>query len=220
MSLLGLLTMGRTFGTVRQRPPPYQLAEGWLPDFGRRQEHELGDLDGHETVLPGSGWPERNVGGSLTSSLFEAGSGPSHEPALTPALSRRTGEGARRAGEEDSPRFMAGEQVGKEQGSLQEPAGAGVGQPRLAERSAVHCGGARGSASPSGGGPMVQGELSLKSVRVVRNDLSADDLELIPRPARGTAANLVLRPGGDGSDRGGWRGWLAHWWCLFRRRAS
>ena len=176
MSLLGLLTMGRTFGTVRQRPPPYQLAEGWLPDFGRRQEHELGDLDGHETVLPGSGWPERNVGGSLASSLFEACSGPSHEPAL--------------------------------------------GQPGLAERSEVRCRGARGSACPPGGGPMVQSELSLGSVRVVRNDLSADDLELIPRPSTRTAANLVLRPGGDRSDGGGWRGWLAHWWCFFRRRAS
>ena len=41
----------------------------------------------------------------------------SQEPALTPALSRRTGEGARRAGEGASPRFMATEQVPKEQGT-------------------------------------------------------------------------------------------------------
>ena len=46
MSLLGLLSMGRSFGTVRRRPPSYQVAEGWLPDFSRRQEREMGDVGG------------------------------------------------------------------------------------------------------------------------------------------------------------------------------
>lgn len=52
-------------------------------------------------------------------------------------------------------------------------------------------------------------ELRLASVRVVRNDLCTDDLELIPRPSP-AARGLKL-----GVERavpsGGWRGWLAHW---------
>lgn len=54
-----------------------------------------------------------------------------------------------------------------------------------------------------------QTQLLLASVRVVRNDLLADDLELIPRPSP-AARGLKL-----GVERavpsGGWRGWLAHW---------
>lgn len=54
-----------------------------------------------------------------------------------------------------------------------------------------------------------QGELALATVRVVRNDLFADDLEFIPRPSP-QARGLTL-----GVERavpsGGWRGWLAHW---------
>lgn len=63
-----------------------------------------------------------------------------------------------------------------------------------------------------------QGELSLAAVRVVRNDLFADDLELIPLPSPNTRG-LTL-----GAERaapsGGWRGWLAHWATLLglRRR--
>ena len=53
------------------------------------------------------------------------------------------------------------------------------------------------------------GELALAAVRVVRNDLFADDLEFIPRPSP-QARGLTL-----GAERavpsGGWRGWLAHW---------
>lgn len=174
MSVLGLLAMGRAFGTVRQRPPSYQVAEGWLPDFGCRQEREMGDLDGHETVLPRSGWPERNVGGRLTSSLFEVRSG-----------------------------------------HLEELAEAGSGVAcRPAEKPEV--------ASRHRGGPvgaLVQGERSLKSVRVVRNDLSADDLALVPRPSTRVVVSLATRSGGPHAGGGGWRGWLAHWWCFFRRRA-
>lgn len=67
----------------------------------------------------------------------------------------------------------------------------------------------------------VQGELALAAVRVVRNDLYADDLELVPRPA---AATRGLTLGAERTGRtavsGGWRGWLAHWAGLLglRRR--
>ncbi len=54
-----------------------------------------------------------------------------------------------------------------------------------------------------------QAELLLAGVRVVRNDLFADDLELVPRPS---PAALGLKLGAERArPSGGWRGWLAHW---------
>ena len=178
MSLLGLLAMGRAFGTVRRRPPSYQVAEGWLPDFGRRQERVMGDLDGHETVLAASSWPERNLGGDETTSLF----------AVRP-------------------------------GAPREPVGAGVSRLKPAETTEGRSERTPGTARPAGGEALVQGDLSLQSVRVVRNELLADDLELISEPSRRGAATSVSRPRALRPSGGGWRGWLTHWWCLVRRRA-
>lgn len=54
-----------------------------------------------------------------------------------------------------------------------------------------------------------QAEMLLAGVQVVRNDLFADDLELVPRPS---PAALGLKLGAERSaPSGGWRGWLAHW---------
>lgn len=67
----------------------------------------------------------------------------------------------------------------------------------------------------------VQGELALAAVRVVRNDLFADDLELVPRPAEATRGlTLGAERTGRTAANGGWRGWLAHWAGLLglRRR--
>jgi hypothetical protein len=74
-----------------------------------------------------------------------------------------------------------------------------------------------GSAAP---GHLVQGELALSAVQVVRNDLYADDLELIPRAGAGVG-RMTLRPDRPRSvvARGGWRGWLAHWRQWLRRGA-
>lgn len=68
----------------------------------------------------------------------------------------------------------------------------------------------RGRDRPAG--RLVQGELALSAVRVVRNDLFADDLELIPRPGA-SVGRMTLRPDRRrlAAARGGWRGWLAHW---------
>lgn len=59
---------------------------------------------------------------------------------------------------------------------------------------------------------LVQSELALMTVRVIRNDLSADGLELIPRPGA-SVGGMTLRPERPKSvvTRGGWRAWLAHW---------
>lgn len=54
-----------------------------------------------------------------------------------------------------------------------------------------------------------QAEMLLAGVRVVRNDLFADDLELVPRPS---PAARGLKLGAErAAPSGGWRGWLAHW---------
>jgi hypothetical protein len=148
------------------------VAEGWLPDFSRRQEREMGDVGGHDTVLSAASWPERNVGDEAP---FLGDGGPDG----TVGRLRRT-----------LPAYR-------------QPEWRSEGQ------------------SPEGARRMVQAELSLDSVRVVRNDLSADDLELVPRAPGFPATGLpVRRVGGRlAGASGGWRGWLAHWRCFFRRRA-
>lgn len=169
MSLLGLLSMGRSFGAVRERPADYHVSEGWLPDFRRRQEREMGDVSGHDAVLSAASWPERNVGGETSPGGEVPRNGPNTRPARTWARGQAT---------------------------EWRPSGA----------------------RPSAGGRLMQGELSLDSVRVVRNDLFADDLEVVPRSPRAS----LSRPSGrgvTGGVRGGWREWLVHWWGLFRRRA-
>jgi hypothetical protein len=62
----------------------------------------------------------------------------------------------------------------------------------------------------------VQGELSISTVRVVRNDLSADDLELIPRRLSVGVGDAGRRVPAQAS----WRGWLAHWRQWFRAGRS
>lgn len=173
MSLLGLLAMGRSFGTVRRRPPPYHVAEGWLPDFGHRQERMMGDLGGHDTVLAASSWPERNVGGRLAASDFSV-----------------RGESPPMAADEVTP-------------SPTVPTSSQVRYPEA-------------DASRTGTGLLVQTELSLDSVRVIRNELLAEDLELVSETA---AHRQPGRVSPVPRQRAGWRGWLARWWCLFRRRA-
>jgi hypothetical protein len=60
------------------------------------------------------------------------------------------------------------------------------------------------SAVPRFGKPLLQGELSLDSIKVVRNDLSDSDLELVPvRPAPEPASEVpalktTTKPGPSG----------------------
>lgn len=169
MSLLGLLSMGRSFGAVRERPADYHVSEGWLPDFRRRQEREMGDVSGHDTVLSEACWPERDLGSETA---------PGGEVPRNGLVARPDRTGARRPPTEWRP----------------------------------------SGARPSAGGRLMQGELSLSSVRVVRNDLFADDLEVVPRSPRASLSSPSGRAVAGGV-RGGWREWLVRWWGLFRRRA-
>ncbi len=178
MSLLGLLTIGRAFGSVRNQPAPYRVANGLLPNFGRERA-----FDAAET-------------GGVPASEAKPLSAP---PTFTPPAAAGAPElplDARQA----IPALMA------PRASKPEPA-----TPRSAPRSRQR----------TRGGAPVQGELSLESVRVVRNDLYADDLELIPRARSAEVANLLKteRPRRNPASAG-WRGWLAHWRQWFRWQAG
>jgi hypothetical protein len=66
---------------------------------------------------------------------------------------------------------------------------------------------------PGCGKVPVQGELSLAGVRVVRNDLSDADLEVIHAPAA-----FVLRASARracaGADLSWWQRWVGHWFSV------
>jgi hypothetical protein len=194
MSLLGLLSIGRSFGTVRERPASFQVADGWLPDFGCRREHELADFNGSEAVLTGACWPERELGEPGPGSVRLAPAPTRREGGTTALLAPAPGPSLSAAGptRRDGPPAVAGQSK--------------IGPARLSRRPAR----ARG-----GQGVAVQGELSLGGVRVVRNDLDADDLELIPLPSKTLAAGFQTT-WRERAAAGGWRGWWAHWRQLFR----
>ncbi len=184
MSLLGLLSVGRAFGTVRRRPPTYQVTEGWLPDFGSRREREVGEIGAHETVLAGSSWPERDLGTLTTASLFEVRSSAPAKPAPSPRVEAPPEPVTRPS--EVRPKS--------------EPA------PRAVSR-----------ARRPGRGRPFQAELAIESVRVVRNDLRSDDLELIPRSPSAEQPAVGLGREEHCRRYARWRGWLAHWIGFFRR---
>lgn len=179
MSLLGLLTIGRAFGGVRNQPASYRVANGLLPTFGRERVSSGADAVAAtvpEPTLP----PSRTVFAPPTS----AGAAPE-----LPLDAHQTIPG------------LAAPRTAKPE----------VTTPRHPPRSRPR----------TRGGAPVQGELSLESVRVVRNDLYADDLELIPRARPAAVANLLKteRPRRNPASAG-WRGWLAHWRQWFRWQAG
>jgi hypothetical protein len=71
------------------------------------------------------------------------------------------------------------------------------------------------SASKPGGPPVVQGELSLDKVKVVRNDLSDSDLELV---AASKGAKAVAETGNVFAGASAAAGAKPSWWARFRTR--
>ncbi len=180
MSLLGLLTIGRAFGSVRNQPAPYRVANDLLPNFGRERAFagaEAGEVQAQTATLP---LAKPAVTEPQTDAAPEL---PLNERQTIPALTATQLVKP----ESEKPRQVA------------------VAPARRRTR----------------GGAPVQGELSLEAVRVVRNDLYADDLELIPRARPAGVASLLKteRPRRNPASAG-WRGWLAHWRQWFRWQAG
>ncbi len=178
MSLLGLLTIGRAFGSVRREPAPYRVANDRLPNFGR------------EPAFAGAA----------------AGEAQSQAVALAPTETADTGRRMEVAPElplKERPPLPTLTAPASAEPGRESPLR--VAKPRRRTR----------------GRALVQGELSLEAVRVVRNDLYADDLELIPRSRPVEIANLLHaeRPKRNPASAG-WRGWLAHWRQWFRWQAG
>ena len=178
MSLLGLLTIGRTFGGVRSKPASYRVSEGLLPDFGPGREHAAAEAV-EEALLFGHARPDQTDAGAVRENmLFD-------EPARE---------------------MNAIQSVRPESSIRPQPPAVSEFQPKPL----------RPVRSRRGRGVLVQGELSISTVRVVRNDLSADDLELIPRRLSVGVGDAGRRAPAQAS----WRGWLAHWRQWFRAGRS
>lgn len=178
MSLLGLLTIGRAFGSVRNRPAPFRVTNDLLPNFGR------------ERAFAGAETNEIQTHAAATEPARQASPEPQTNLAPELPLNER----------QTIPPLVATQPVKPEAEKSRQ-----VTRTRRRTR----------------GGVPVQGELSLEAVRVVRNDLYADDLELIPRSRPAGVASLLKteRPRRNPASAG-WRGWLAHWRQWFRWQAG
>ncbi len=147
MSLMHLLTVGRSFGSVEDRPSPYRMVqENLLPKFGPtdRSESKLPPVEVGSAVAPGG--PSMRSGGADGSKRSEIKMNPI-ETQAPPA---------------------------PDASSAFPPQAYPLGRWTLL-RNPFH----RPTASRKGPN-FVQGELSLASVRPVRNDLNESDLIIIP----------------------------------------
>jgi len=160
MSLIQLLTVGKSLGTVKDRPTSYRMRQqALLPRFGNAEakpwiypEPDGGNVGEGEAVVRPSG----------TAVLLEsAGTASTAEPAVAkgptgaPPESWREARRRRRTTEDRRPWWRR--VFGRKPARLTVVDGRGA----------------------------VQGELGLDMVRVVRNDLMDSDLEVVPVKRRG-----------------------------------
>ena len=162
MSLVKLLSIGQSFAGAKHVPGRYKMcAEFRLPQFGS------GGLNDERVRR------QSNCGGSLSEAKFSF-----LERALRMLwagdLERASGEGRQNASVDA---FAKAHPVGR----LSEAAFPGKARRPLLTRLLVR----KGSSSIER--PLVQSELALENVRVVRNDLSDADLEVVA-PKRSTQA--------------------------------
>ncbi|HZR20193.1 MAG TPA: hypothetical protein VFE51_23120 [Verrucomicrobiae bacterium] len=189
MSLLRLLTTGKTLIGLKKLDHRYQLpAQKAIPEFGSKKNPFRATVfpEKLEALDPEAEQP-RPAGNSETPALDLP------EPigrgmALNPDEPRT--EGSVRGESSPSPATLP-----QSEASPRRPS---------ALRALLLWGRARkaGPAALSKGRPLIQAELSLDSVKVVRNDLSESDLEVIARD-KGPAAQPAAPPEPDSKfDRG------------------
>lgn len=169
MSLMQLLAMGKSIGTIQDRPTPYKMRQqNLLPKFGVSSPESV-RYDNGGTVEPS---PGRSDGATVRRSDSTTGLGVSSEPAA-----------------EDTKAVDTGSSPSQSESARTSRAASLAPQP--SERTS----GPRSVAFPLGrwtalkkplewksrgkGGPPVQTELGLDMVKVVRNDLSESDLEVV-----------------------------------------
>ena len=205
MSLLRLLTTGKSLVGLEDSESRYRESrQRFLPRFGPvRNVFRATDESGSARTAAGMATEEASASSRQKAARAvsplparDASEAPSLAPSRLPMVlvssSRRTFMSALRSRAAAFPSKWAG----KLSALLSRPGGKPVraGMPRLAKLP-------------------VQGELSLDSIKVVRNDLSDTDLEVVPArlsaPPRGVAPALQS-PEGAGAGGTAW-GRLAGW---------
>lgn len=177
MSLMQLLTVGKSFRTIDDRPSPYRMMQqNYLPRFGPMH------------------------GGGVK------------EPTRPLQPPRPTQPKPAWAGVQESARVVA-KAVGPR--VAQGAAKAAPGERTRGVRRWFGWG--RKAGGRRAGAQVVQGELALDLVKVVRNDLSESDLEVVPavpRPASPPEERpATVRRQARSAEKGSW-GWLAR--CVLR----
>ena len=207
MSLLRLLAAGSSLMGIRDRPSPYKMTQqNLLPRFGQEKPGEIGPVTAPDAPPTPEAVPDRpKPGGRTTLPAWRVArdsqpreyptptaEAPVSEPVeraqahVAESITQKDGPLAAKAKRTDEGGDEGGRQrcvpsVGKAKrtvglfqrlGLMKNPF-----QPKAAARKTVE---------------PVQGELRLEAVRVVRNDLSETDLEIVP--ADKAADEIVAAP--------------------------
>jgi hypothetical protein len=179
MSLLRLLTAGKCLVGLKDYRSRY-VTRGGLPKFGSKKNPFRATVRPEPSVeqaqsLPANGElcavnDQREPGGDQTPSFNERGTVPRSEPGVMPGAEKPVV--AERLAASSKPRRVKSEK-GWDWGKV-----AFWNRPKPARQ-----------AGPTLIKPMLQGELSLDGVKVVRNDLSDTDFEVVScRPPTGATA--------------------------------
>lgn len=165
MNPLNLLTKGRTFKGLKDRPGVYKLpARSTLPNFSALKGHEAASRPAVEVSPPFSPLPNL-FGAKISAALSPALEPPAPKAAEAPA----------------SPAIMT-----KSGGDFLNLAAQFCGRFRekwMPKRKA--------STVPA---PSVQAELALEKITVVRNDLSEEEMEVVAVQAKARARKKAEKP--------------------------
>lgn len=175
MSLLRLLTVGRSLGTIRDQPSRYKMTEqALLPKFGATKQSEIVESPRAEMNLKAASAP------SVEEKAIQ-------KTAVEPAAAKEKGTKIMTAVETGFPAVNTAAAAEPKQAFPQgrwtifrNPFGGALAKSKAAQAP-------------------VQGELSLDAVKPVRNDLRDSDLEVIrvsrPAPVEPVAVtSVVLAP--------------------------
>jgi hypothetical protein len=184
MSLLRLLTAGKSLVGLKKDETRYHLpGQGSLPKFGSKKNPFRG------TALPGKAEAPRELENEPQDKAPVSENG-TEEQAVPEAKAETKKSGG----------VTSWIQPAGSNGGIKNADGSKSLEPAKRDRSGVRAfllwGRAKKARSTGNGRPMVQGELSLDAVRVVRNDLSECDVEIVRRSPQRTPAQAVEKKSG------------------------
>ncbi len=198
MSLLRLLTAGKSLVGIRDYRSRYVARAGMLPRFGSKKNPFRATV---KPELGKSADPSRSMqSGALTPQEDQVTEvSPSAQPGNEE--SRETQDSANRTGAEGAGGQRSVSPGAKRYASRMDTSFDWSKVLFWRRPKAAH------QAVPRFSKPLVQGELSLDGVKVVRNDLSDSDLEIVPaksRPTTPTAEAVTSSISKDGTSETAW----------------